>query len=137
MKQYKDYAFHNLTKKSISSFRVENTANCISAFSNDTTTIENGYLEMQFNILANGIKLIGASYIMGNRINEAERKISEKNSELFTNSNAAVEQAKCNKRKLVTVISGMAGVAGITAQLEHFFLVHFLLWLVGASLWAS
>ena len=171
MKQYKDYAFCNLTKKSISSFRVENTANYISAFSNDATTIENGYLEMQFNILANGIKLIGAlvmmvayspvmtvvacllfvlpigaSYITGNRINEAERKISEKNSELvaalkdslsgfsviksfkaestisrlFANSNAAVEQAKCDKRKLVTVISGIAGVAGITAQLGTF-----------------
>ena len=177
MKQYKGYAFHNLAKKSISSFSVENTANYISAFSNDATTIENGYLEMQFNILANGIKLIGAlvmmvayspvmtvvaclffvlpigaSYITGNRIEKAERKISEKNSELvatlkdslsgfsviksfkaenaisglFTNSNAAVEQAKCNKRKLVTVISGIAGVAGVTAQLGTFLVGAFL-----------
>ena len=177
MKQYKDYAFHNLTKKSISSFSVENTANYISAFSNDATTIENGYLEMQFNILANGIKLIGAlvmmvayspvmtvvaclffllpigaSYITGNRIEKAEREISEKNSELvatlkdglsgfsviksfkaenaisglFTKSNATVEQAKCNKRKLVTVISGLAGVAGITAQLGTFLVGAFL-----------
>ena len=172
MKQYKDYAFHNLTKKSISTFGVENTANYISAFSNDAAAIENGYLEMQFNILANGIMLIGAlvmmiayspvmtavaclffvlpvgaSYITGGRIEKAERTISENNSELvaalkdclngfsviksfraehavfglFAKSNAAVEQAKCNKRKLVTVISGLAGVAGVTAQLGTFF----------------
>lgn len=177
MKQYKDCAFHNLTKKSISTFGVENTANYISAFSNDAAAIENGYLEMQFGILANGIMLIGAlvmmiayspimtivaclffvlpigaSYITGDRIEKAERNISEKNSELiatlkdslsgfsviksfkaedaisdlFTKSNAAVEQAKCNKRKLVTVISGLAGVAGVTAQLGTFLIGAFL-----------
>ena len=177
MKQYKDYAFHKLTQKSMSSFCAENTANYISAFSNDAAAIENGYLEMQFNILAGGIKLIGAlgmmvayspvmtlvacllfvlpigaSYITGNRIETAERTISEKNSELvatlkdslsgfsviksfkaenaisrlFTNSNAAVEEAKCSKRKLVTVISGIAGVAGVTAQFGTFLIGAFL-----------
>ena len=177
MRQYKDFAFCKLTKKSISTFSVENTANYISAFSNDATTIENGYLEMQFNILANAITLIGAlvmmiayspimtvvaclffvlpigvSYITGNRIEKAERIISEKNSELvatlkdslsgfsviksfkaenaisglFTKSNTAVEQAKCNKRKLVTIISGLAGVAGVTAQLGTFLVGAFL-----------
>lgn len=177
MKQYKDFAFRKLTKKSISTFSVENTANYISAFSNDATTIENGYLEMQFNILANAITLFGAlvmmiayspimtvvaclffvlpigvSYITGNRIEKAERTISEKNSELvatlkdslsgfsviksfkaenaisglFTKSNTAVEQAKCNKRKLVTIISGLAGVAGVTAQLGTFLVGAFL-----------
>ena len=177
MRQYKDFAFQKLTKKSISTFNVENTANYISAFSNDATTIENGYLEMQFNILANAITLIGAlvmmiayspimtivaslffvlpigvSYITGNRIEKAERTISEKDSELvatlkdslsgfsviksfkaenaisglFTKSNTAVEQAKCNKRKLVTIISGLAGVAGVTAQLGTFLVGAFL-----------
>ena len=177
MRQYKDFAFQKLTKKSISTFNVENTANYISAFSNDATTIENGYLEMQFNILANAITLIGAlvmmiayspimtivaslffvlpigvSYITGNRIEKAERTISEKNSELvatlkdslsgfsviksfkaenaisglFTKCNTAVEQAKCNKRKLVTIISGLAGVAGVTAQLGTFLVGAFL-----------
>lgn len=171
MRQYKDYAFRKLTKKSIATFNVENTSNYISAFSNDATTIENGYLEMQFDIIANGIKLIGAlvmmiayspmmtvvacaffvlpigiSYITGNRIEKAERKISEKNSQLiaalkdslsgfsviksfkaedaisnlFTKNNASAEQAKCKKRKLITVISGLAGVAGVTAQLGTF-----------------
>ena len=177
MKQYKDYAFHKLTKKSISAFSVENTSNYISAFSNDATTIENGYLDMQFNLLANGITVIGslvmmiayspimtviaclffvlpigASYITGNRIERVEKIISEKNSELiaalkdsltgfsvvksfksedavsrlFTKSNAAVEQAKCNKRKLVTVISGLVGIAGVTAQLGTFLIGAFL-----------
>ena len=177
MKQYKDYAFHKLTKKSISAFSVENTSNYISAFSNDATTIENGYLDMQFNLLANGITVIGslvmmiayspimtviaclffvlpigASYITGNRIERVEKIISEKNSELiaalkdsltgfsvvksfksedavsrlFTKSNAAVEQAKCNKRKLVTVISGLVGIAGVTAQLGTFLVGAFL-----------
>ncbi len=177
MKKYKDYAFHKLTKKSISTFSVENTSNYISAFSNDATTIENGYLDMQFNLLANGITVIGSmvmmiayspimtviaclffvlpigvSYVTGNRIESVEKKISEKNSEfiatlkdsltgfsviksfksedavsrLFTKSNTAVEQAKCNKRKLVTVISGLAGVAGVTAQLGTFLVGAFL-----------
>ena len=45
---------------------------------------------------------------------------------MFTNSNAAVEQAKCNKRKLVTIISGLAGVAGVTAQLGTFLVGAFL-----------
>ena len=177
MKQYKDFAFRKLTQKSISTFNIENTANYISAFSNDAASIENGYLEMQFNILANCITLIGAlvmmiayspimtivaslffvlpigvSYITGNRIEKAERTISQKNSELvatlkdslsgfsviksfkaenaisglFTKSNDAVEQAKCEKRKLVTIISGLAGVAGVTAQLGTFLVGAFL-----------
>lgn len=171
MRQYKDYLFQKLIKKNISAFNGENTANYISAFSNDAAIVENGYLEMQFQILANGIMMIGAlmmmilyspvltivacvffvlpvgaSYLTGNRMEKAERNISEKNSELlsvlkdslsgfpviksfkaenaifglFTHSNIAVEQMKCKKRKLVTVISGLAGVAGVTAQLGTF-----------------
>ena len=171
MTQYKNYAFYKLTRKSISTFGVENTANYISAFSNDAATIENSYLEIQFNILSSLVMLvgalimmlayspvmtavaclffalpIGASYIAGNRIEKAERKISGKNSELtatlkdslsgfsviksfraedaifkiFSRSNADVEQAKCEKRKLGTVISTLAGAAGVTAQLGTF-----------------
>ena len=171
MRQYRNYAFQKLTKKSISAFCTENTANYLSAFSNDAATIENGYLEMQFNIWANVIKLIGAlsmmiayspvmtivacgffvlpigaSYITGNRMERAEKTVSEKNGELvatlkdclsgfsviksfkaenaifglFSRSNAAVERAKCDRRKLLTVISALAGVTGITAQLGTF-----------------
>ena len=153
MKQYKNYAFCKLTRKSISAFGAENTANYISAFSNDAATIENSYLDAQFNILFSLVVAclffvlpIGASYITGNRIEKAERKISEKNSELtatlkdslsgfaviksfraetaifkiFSKNNAEVEQAKCEKRKQVTVVSTLAGAAGVTAQLGTF-----------------
>lgn len=177
MMQYKHFSFRALTKKSISAFRKENTANYISAFSNDATAIETGYLEMQFVILANGVILIGAlgmmiayspvmtavaclffvlpigvSYVAGNRIEKAERRISEKNSELvatlkdclsgfsviksfqaeraisdlFAQINATVEQAKCHKRKLTAVINGLSGVAAVTAQLGTFLVGAFL-----------
>lgn len=171
MRQYKDYAFQKLTQKSISAFQRENSAHYISAFSNDATAIENGYLETQFGILSNVLLLVGAllmmllyspmmtlvacgffilpilvSYLTGNRMEQAERVISERNGQwlatlkdslsgfsviksfkaegaifgLFTQGNAAVEQAKCSKRKLLTVINGLAGVAAITAQLGTF-----------------
>lgn len=171
MKQYKDYAFHKLTRKSISAFQAENTADYISAFSNDAAAVESGCLDMQFSILGNGIMLVGAllmmilyspvmtvvacaffvlpivvSYLTGDRMEKAERKVSEKNSQLvavlqdalsgfsviksfkaensisdqFEKCNSSVERAKCSKRKLITVISGLAGVAGITAQLGTF-----------------
>ncbi|MDO5002363.1 MAG: ABC transporter ATP-binding protein [Eubacteriales bacterium] len=171
MRQYKDYAFEALTKKSISTFSVENSAGYISAFSNDASAVESGYLDMQFNIVSNCVKLIGAlammiayspvmtvvacaffilpigaSYITGDRVEKAERKISLANSELtaalkdclsgfsvvksfraeaavstlFTRNNAALEAAKCDKRKLLTVISGLASAAGVTAQLGTF-----------------
>lgn len=106
MKQYKNYAFCKLTRKSISAFGAENTANYISAFSNDAATIENSYLDAQFNILFSLVMLlgalimmiayspmmtvvaclffvlpIGASYITGNRIEKQSENIRE-NSEL-------------------------------------------------------
>lgn len=87
-----------------------------------------------------------ASYFAGDRVGRAEKIISEKNGQLvsalkdslsgfsviksfkaeqaicglFAESDAAVEQAKCRKRKLLTVISALAGVAGVTAQLGTF-----------------
>lgn len=171
MQQYKDYAFRKLTQKSISAFSAENTSNYISAFSNDAASLENNYLEKQFDIMANGIQLlgalammlayspamtavscaffilpIGASFVTGNRVEKAERKVSDQNGKLvaalkdslsgfpvmksfkaeaaitalFSKHNEAAEQAKCRKRKLITVISTLAGVAGVTAQLGTF-----------------
>ena len=171
MRQYKDYAFRKLTQKSISAFSAENTSNYISAFSNDAASLENNYLEKQFDIMANGIQLfgalammlayspimtavscaffilpMGASFVTGNRIEQAERRVSDQNGELvaalkdslsgfpvmksfkaeaaitalFGKHNEATEQAKCRKRKLITVISTLAGVAGVTAQLGTF-----------------
>lgn len=171
MRQYKNHAFNRLTQKSISAFNSENTANYISAFSNDATTVESGYLDVQFELLSNAVLFFGAmlmmimysplmtliacaffalpiavSYFTGNRMEKAERRISEKNSELvatlkdalsgfaviksfkaeneiseqFSQRNAAVEGAKCHRRKLSEVIGALSGVAAITAQLGTF-----------------
>ena len=48
MQQYKDYAFQKLTQKSIAAFSTENTADYLSAFSNDLASIEKGYLKHSF-----------------------------------------------------------------------------------------
>ena len=171
MQQYKDYAFRKLTQKSLASFSTENTSCYISAFSNDAASVENNYLELLFSLLANGITLVGSlimmlvyspimtvvacgffilplgvSFLTGNRMEKAERKVSDRNAEfiatlkdslsgfsviksfkaetamvdLFGKSNSAAEQAKCEKRKISTVISTLAGVAGVTAQLGTF-----------------
>ena len=171
MEQYKNHAFQKLTQKSIAAFNTENTSDYISAFSNDTATIEKGYLETQFDIIANLITFTGAlimmlaysplltviscaffilplgvSFFTGNRAEKAEQKVSERNSTLtatlkdclggfsvmksfqaesqitalLMKSNQAAELAKCEKRKLMTVIGTLAGVAGVTAQLGTF-----------------
>ena len=171
MEQYKNHAFQKLTQKSIAAFNTENTSDYISAFSNDTATIEKGYLETQFDIIANLITFTGAlimmlvysplltviscaffilplgvSFFTGNRAEKAEQKVSERNSTLtatlkdclggfsvmksfqaesqitalLMKSNQAAELAKCQKRKLMTVIGTLAGVAGVTAQLGTF-----------------
>lgn len=171
MQQYKDYAFQKLTQKSIAAFNTENTASYISAFSNDAASIEKGYLETQFDMVANIVTFagalvmmllyspimtviscaffilpIGASFVAGNRVEKAERRVSDQNGELiatlkdslsgfsviksfkaetaitslFIKSNHAAEKAKCQKQKLITVISTLAGVAGVIAQLGTF-----------------
>ena len=48
MKQYKEYAFTELTKKSISTFSDENTSRYISALTNDAVSIETNYLAKIF-----------------------------------------------------------------------------------------
>lgn len=89
---------------------------------------------------------IGAALIAGNSMEKAERKISDRNEkltstlkdslsgfavikcfkaesaiiDLFYRSNHSLEQAKCEKRKIAVVISALAGVAGVTAQLGTF-----------------
>ena len=89
---------------------------------------------------------VGASLLSGNRMKEAERNVSDKNGrfiaalkdslsgfsvvksfraedsilELLGQSSLDSEQAKCEKRKLSTVIGALGGVAGVTAQLGTF-----------------
>lgn len=171
MQQYKDYAFQKLSQKSIAAFSRENTANYISAFLGDAANIEKGYLEMLFDMTAHMVIVVGSlimmliyspvmtviacfffilpigvSFLTGNKVEKAEKKVSEKNGEfiaalkdslsgftvmksfraetaiasLVKKRNQEAEDAKCEKRKLMVVISGLAGIAGVTAQLGTF-----------------
>lgn len=104
MQQYKDYAFGELTKKSISAFTAENTSTYISALSNDANTIEKNYLETHFQLIRNILMFIGAfalmlwysplltlaafllsflpvlaSLITGNRLADIEKQVSDRN----------------------------------------------------------
>lgn len=184
MGQYKAYAFQKLTRKSISAFQAESTANYISAFSNDAAAMEAGYLEMQFSLASGAVRLFGAllmmlwysplmtlvacgffllpigvSYLTGNPMARAEEAVSEKNSglvaalkdalggfsviksfqaeaaisQLFAQSSAALEQAKCRRRKVLTVISSLSAAAAVAAQLGTF-LVGILLALRGRGI---
>lgn len=104
MRQYKDFVFKELTKKSISAFHGENTATYISALSNDANVIEQNYLENVFKLIENCIMFVGAFVLMlyysplltlaafllsflpviasllaGNRLAVQEKKVSERN----------------------------------------------------------
>ena len=173
MRQYKDFAFSELTKKGISAFSKENTAVYISAFSNDAVSIEQNYLLNIFNLTMDSLLFLGAiimmlwysplltaaailfallpvaaSFITGNRVAKAEREISEKNEsfmsvlrdglsgfsviksfkaefsaiKLFTESNKNVEEAKCRRKKLGTVLQMLGTGAGLISQFGIFIL---------------
>ncbi|MBE6892845.1 MAG: ABC transporter ATP-binding protein [Ruminococcaceae bacterium] len=173
MRQYKDFAFSELTKKGISAFSKENTAAYISAFSNDAASIEQNYLLNIFNLTMYSLLFLGAiimmlwysplltaaailfallpvaaSFITGNRVAKAEREISEKNEsfmsvlrdglsgfsviksfkaefsaiKLFTESNKTVEEAKCRRKKLGTVLQMLGTGAGLISQFGIFIL---------------
>ena len=176
MRQYKDFAFSELTKKGISAFSKENTAAYISAFSNDAASIEQNYLLNIFNLTMDSLLFLGAiimmlwysplltaaailfallpvaaSFITGNRVAKAEREISEKNEsfmsvlrdglsgfsvikcfkaefsaiKLFTESNKNVEEAKCRRKKLGTVLQMLGTGAGLISQFGIFILCAF------------
>ena len=173
MRQYKDFAFSELTKKGISAFSKENTAVYISAFSNDAVSIEQNYLLNIFNLTMDSLLFLGAiimmlwysplltaaailfallpvaaSFITGNRVAKAEKEISEKNEsfmsvlrdglsgfsviksfkaefsaiKLFTESNKNVEEAKCRRKKLGTVLQMLGTGAGLISQFGIFIL---------------
>ncbi len=171
MRQFKDYAFKELTKKSISSFQDESTATYISALSNDTLTIESKYLEKIFSLLLNFIFFFGAlgmmlfysplltliaialailpmaaSILTGGKLIDAEKQVSSQNEsftatlkdclagfsvvksfkaeksvfKLFTTYNGKAESAKCNRRKIAIIVSELASITGVIAQLGVF-----------------
>lgn len=173
MRQYKDFAFSELTKKGISAFSKENTATYISAFSNDAASIEQNYLLNIFNLVMDSLLCLGAvimmlwysplltaaailfallpvaaSLITGNRIAKAEKEISKKNEsfmsalrdglsgfsviksfkaeasaiKLFMESNKNVEETKCRRKKLGTVLQMLGSGAGLISQFGIFIL---------------
>lgn len=173
MRQYKDFAFSELTKKGISAFSKENTAAYISAFSNDAASIEQNYLANIFSLVLDSLLFFGAiimmlwysplltaaavlfallpvaaSLITGNRIAKAEKEISEKNEsfmstlrdglagfsviksfkaetsaiKLFMESNKSVEETKCRRKKLGTILQMLGSGAGLISQFGIFIL---------------
>lgn len=171
MVQYKNYVFAKLSEKSIASFRDEATAAYISGLSNDAVTIEQNYLENRFEMIGQIVTAIGAlvlmiaysplltliaavlsalpvaaSLIAGNRLETAERRVSDRNGsfiatvqdslngfsviksfqaekaiiKLFKESNEAVEDAKCRKRKISCIIHTIGAIAGALAQMGVF-----------------
>ncbi len=171
MVQYKDHAFARLTEKSISSFRQEHISDYLSGFSNDLTTIENDYLNAQFKIASYIVEFSGALIMMlyysppmtlvalgfctlptlaavitGNRLELAEKQVSDKNAgflatlqdalsgfsvvksfqaeaqmaHIVGQSSRQAEAAKCRKRKLNTILYMIGAMAAVTAQLGTF-----------------
>lgn len=171
MRQYKDFAFQKLTEKSISSFRDENTAVYLSALTNDAVNIETDYLEQQLSLITKSVTFIGAIVMMlwysplmtviaigvtilpfaaslmtGNRLEAAERRVSDRNKDftaalsdclggfsvarsfkaekevfrLFAAGNKALEDEKFSKRRIKTIVGMIGAVTGIFAQLGVF-----------------
>ena len=102
--QYKEFVFQRISQKGISAFAGENTSFYISTLSNDANTIETDYLANIFLLIDDILLFIGAfglmlwysplltaigialallpvvaSVLAGNRVAEAEKKVSEKN----------------------------------------------------------
>lgn len=168
IRQYRDFAFQKLTEKSISSFRDESTATYLSALTNDAASVEADYLSQQLSVITNAVKFLGAlalmlwfsplltaiaaaltvlpmiaSLLTGNRLQAAERRVSDRNRDftaaladclsgftviktfkaereivrLFAESNRALEKEKFDRRRLKALVSLIGGMAGVAAQL--------------------
>lgn len=104
LRQYQDFVYEQLLKKSISAFSAENSAVYISALSNDLVSIETGYLENIFIIVRMTLLFLGTLCLMfwysptltvisiilailplangmftGNLVAKAEKEVSKKN----------------------------------------------------------
>ena len=64
MKQYKDYAFGEITKKDISSFKNENSSLYLSSLTNDAITIESEYIEKIPDIIVHLVTFVLAISLM-------------------------------------------------------------------------
>ena len=171
MRQYKDFAFRRLTEKRISSFRDESTATYLSALTNDAACIEADYLAQQLSLITKAVTFFGALFMMlwysplltaaaigvtllplaaslltGNRLQAAEKRVSERNRDftaaltdclsgftvvktfkaekeifrLFAENNRALEGEKFSRRRLKVMVGMIGAVTGIVAQLGVF-----------------
>lgn len=169
--QYKEYVFAALTKKNISAFSGENSSIYISALTNDIPAIEQGYLWNTFTMLESLLTFLGAMVLMiwysplltliavalsllpliasvltGNRVAQAEKKVSDRNEtytstlrdslggfsviksfqaeaqilRIFRENVHALAKAQCAKHKMRILVQMFGSVAGITAQLGVF-----------------
>lgn len=64
MRQYREYAFEQLMKKSIASFREESAADYLSALSNDAKVISENYLYRSIELLKQLVTFVGALVMM-------------------------------------------------------------------------
>ena len=169
--QYKEYVFQKISQKGIAAFSGENSSFYISALSNDANSIENDYISIIFALIndlllfagalammlwysplltaiaiALSLLPVAASILAGNRVAEAERKVSEKNESymstltdslagfsvvksfkaeaamcrLFAQRIRELTAAKTWRGKTSIVVQCMGLVAGITAQVGVF-----------------
>ncbi len=171
MAQYKNYVFEQLSKKGISAFSGENTSLYISALSNDAAVIENDYVGGIFDLMRNLLLFFGAltmmllydpvltavavalaalpivtSLLLGNRMAEAEKQVSDRNEHymstlrdsllgfsvvksfraeaqmcaMFAKEVKKVADAKEKSKKRMTVISMCSVLTGLAVQLGVF-----------------
>ena len=169
--QYKEFVFQKITQKGISAFMREDTSFYISALSNDANTIEAGYLNNLFSLIQQILLFVGAfgmmlwysplltviaiamallpmiaSLLVGNRVANAEKKVSEKNEvymstltdslsgfsvvksfkaeaamcRLFAKRIKEVTEAKTFRSKLGVIVENMGMIAGGLAQIGMF-----------------
>lgn len=182
--QYKEFVFQQLSQKSISAFSGENTSVYISTLSNDANTIEKGYLQNIYMILDQTLLFVGALLMMlwysplltlvsivlallpvlaslaaGNRVAEAEKKVSDANEQymsslkdslvgfsviksfraearmckLFAQKVRQVADAQCRRAKRSIIVEALSSVAGIILQIGVFLVGAYLV-ISGSSL---
>jgi len=177
IEKYKNTTFGLITKKRISAFSKENTSVYISALSNDAQTVEKNILQNMFPLAENCLLFLGAfalmiyysplltviaiafsifpvisSLIIGNRLEDAEKTVSDKSagytatlkeslegfsviksfkaelqlSRVIEESNGKMQFAKCKRDKLLILIATIGQLSGIITQFGVFFVSAFL-----------
>lgn len=169
--QYKEFVFQKITQKGIAAFMREDTSSYVSALSNDANTVETGYLNTIFALIQQILLFAGAfammlwysplltavavavtllpmtaSLLAGNRVADAEKKVSEKNElymssltdslsgfsvvksfkaeaamcRLFAKRVREVTEAKTKRAKIDVIVQNVGMIAGGLAQIGVF-----------------